>query len=297
MAFLAETTDRGFRSPAEIRRRLGVPVLGHIPRLAETKAVSPEIDPTLAAFHRPKSGEAEAYRGVRTQLYFSTRGQAHQVVQITSPNPGDGKSTLAANLAISIAQSGKRVVLLDCDFRRPRVHRLFRLDRPEIGLASVMAGEADLAAATQPCPAVPNLSLMPCGPRPANPAELLTSPKFQEVLAELRDAYDFVVIDSPPVLAVSDPSAVAPRADGVLMVFRMTKSAGPAAERAREQLLAVGARLIGVVVNATADRAGGYSGYGYGYNYQYEYGYQYADQYAASESEPDILLPPPPRKG
>lgn len=281
LALAMELTDRSFRSPAEIQRRLGLRIFGHIPRLKTDEP--PErhsaagIEPSLVTFYRPSSTEAEAYRGVRTQLYFSTQGRGHQVIQVTSPNPGDGKSTLAANLAISIAQSGKRVVLIDCDFRKPRVHKIFKLPKPELGLATVMSGEARLAAAVQSCE-VENLSLMPCGPRPANPAELLTAPKFSEVLRELREMYDFVIVDTPPVLAVSDPSVVAPRVDGVLLVFRMTKNARPVTERAREQLAAVGARMLGVVVNASSARSGGYGGYGYTYQYEYQYAEHYADQ-------------------
>lgn len=294
LGFLAELTDRSFRTPAEIRRRLGVPVLGHIPRiridLPAEKQSAGGLDPVLAAFFRPGSGDSEAYRGLRTQLYFSTQGRGHQVIQVTSPNPGDGKSTLAANLAISIAQSKKRVVLIDCDFRKPRVHKLFNLPRPEVGLASVMAGEADLDAAIQPCE-IENLSLLPCGPRPANPAELLTSPKFTEVLTELRAEFEFVIIDTPPVLAVSDPSVVAPRVDGVLLVFRMTKNARPVAERAKEQLTAMGARVMGVVVNASTARSAGYGGYGYTYKYDYQYTYEYTDAPSSHE------LPALPKKG
>ncbi len=292
LASLAELTDRSFRSPAEIRRRLGLPVLGHVPPIrtglpSERDAPS-RLDPTLVGFLRPKSTEAEAYRGVRTQLYFSTQGRGHQVIQVTSPNPGDGKSTLAANLAVSIAQSGKRVVLVDCDFRKPRVHKLFDLPNPDVGLASVMAGDTSLDAAVRPCE-VPNLSILPCGPRPANPAELLTSPSFADVLADLRGRFDFVVVDTPPVLAVSETAAVAARVDGVLLVFRMTKMARPMAERAREQLAAVGARMVGVVINGSAPKAEG-GGYAYGYAYRYDADYDYAEDYA--DDEPAA---PPPR--
>ena len=233
---VAELTDKSFKSPAEIRKRLGLPVIGHIPQIrmdAPSDANAPSgLDPVLAVALRPKSAEAEAYRGLRTQLYFSTQGRGHQVIQITSPNPGDGKSTLAANLAASIAQSGKRVVLIDCDFRKPRIHKIFDLPSTgEIGLAGVIAGEAPILTAVRPS-GLPNLDLLPCGPRPANPAELLTSPQFQEVLDALRGAYDFVLVDTPPLLAVSDPAVVAPRVDGVLLTFRMTKKVRPAAERA-----------------------------------------------------------------
>jgi succinoglycan biosynthesis transport protein ExoP len=278
----AELADRSFRSPLDIRRHLGIPVLGHIPpiRMNEPPEVKPHaaLDSILAAHLRPHSAEAEAVRGIRTQLLFSTSGNEHQVIQVTSPNPGDGKSTLSANLAISLATSNKRVVLVDCDFRKPRIHRMFALPNPELGLALVVADQADLGAVIQGCE-IENLSLLPCGPRPANPAELLTTPKFQEMLDELRANYDFVILDTPPVLAVSDPAAVAPRADGVILVFRMTKDARPAAERAMDDLTAVGGKLLGVVVNGSTERE-----MGYGYGHSYKYNYQYSDSYADPKS-------------
>ena len=227
---------------------------------------------------RPHSAEAEAVRGIRTQLLFSTSGTEHQVLQVTSPNPGDGKSTLSANLAISLAKSNKRVVLVDCDFRKPRIHRMFALPNAELGLASVVADQADLGAVIQGCE-IENLSLLPCGPRPANPAELLTTPKFQEMLDDLRANFDYVILDTPPVLAVSDPAAVAPRADGVILVFRMTKDARPAAERAMDDLTAVGGKILGVVVNGSTERE-----MGYGYGHSYKYNYQYTDSYADPKS-------------
>jgi capsular exopolysaccharide synthesis family protein len=276
----AELADRSFRSPLDIRRNLGLPVLGHVPPIqtSEPPEVKPlaALDPILSVHLRPHAAESEAVRGIRTQLLFSTSGREHQVVQITSPNPGDGKTTLAANLAISLAKSNKRVVLVDCDFRKPRVHRMFALPNSELGVASVVADQADLGAVIQACE-IDNLSLLPCGPRPANPAELLTTPRFQEMIDELRANYDYVIIDTPPVLAVSDPAAVAPRADGVILVFRMTKDARPAAERATADITAVGGRLLGVVVNASTEREMGY-GYGHGYKYTYQYSDSYADK-------------------
>ena len=299
---VAELSDKSFKSPAEIRKRLGLPVIGHIPQIrvdtpSETSAPG-GLDPVLAVALRPKSAEAEAYRGLRTQLYFSTQGRGHQVIQVTSPNPGDGKSTLAANLAASIAQSGKRAVLIDCDFRKPRVHKIFDLPSTgEVGLAGVIAGEAPIQAAVRPS-GLPNLDLLPCGPRPANPAELLTSPQFQEALDELRRAYDFVIVDTPPLLAVSDPAVVAPRVDGVILTFRMTKKVRPAAERAREQLAALGANVLGVVVNGWASGGRGYYDYNYGSSYGYRYAdYEYADEYAEDPSYHGGEQTPLPAKG
>lgn len=281
LGYLAELADQSFRSPEEIRQRLGLAIIGTLPRIqsAGAESTSP-VDGMLVTVHRPKSSEAEMFRGVRTQLYFNTQGRGHQVIQVTSANPGDGKSTLAANLAVSIAQSGKRVALIDADFRKPRVHKIFALPQCEFGLASVVAGEIELGKVV--CPSgVPNLDLLPCGPRPANPAELLTSPGFLKAITDLRAAYDFVIIDTPPVLAVSDPITVAPRADGVILVIKMTNRIRPQAERAREQLGVVGANMLGVVVNGAAAGGKGYDkGYKYGYNYQYQYQYEYAESYA-----------------
>ncbi len=282
LAMLAELTDKSFRSAAEIRQRLGAPVFGHLPpintKLLRDANAAADYDPTLVVALRPKSVESEAYRGVRAQLLVSTHDKGHQVIQVTSPNPGDGKSTLAANLAISIAQAGKTVVLLDCDFRKPRVHKLFNIPRPDLGLASVTNGQTELSTAIRHSE-IDRLDLLPCGPRPANPAELLSSLKFQEVLAELRTRYDYVIVDTPPMLAVSDPRVVAQRVDGVLLVLKVTKKARPQAERAREQLADMGANLLGVVVNGAGGLDDQY-GYKYGYKYQYSYDYEYAQSYA-----------------
>ena len=284
LAYLAELSDKSYRNPEEIRRRLGLAVVGHIPSLAPgtealTDIAPSPVDTRVVTYHRPKTTESEAYRGVRTALYFSTGGKGHQVIQVTSPNPGDGKSTLCANLAVAIAQSGKKVLLIDCDFRKPRVHKIFGISS-DVGLASVINEQTDLDHAIQPS-LIPGLSLLPCGPRPANPAELLTSTRFPEVLEEIKKSFDFVLIDTPPLLAVSDPAVVAPRVDGVLLTIRITNKVRPAAERAKETLAALGVNVVGVVVNDLhGAKKGGIYGYGYGYGYTYGYGYKYSYNYA-----------------
>jgi capsular exopolysaccharide synthesis family protein len=283
LAYLAEISDKSFRTLDEVKTRLGVAVIGQVPPLPphEPSVIEQNpLDPLLIVHHSPKSVEAEAYRGVRTSLYFSTRGKGHQVVQVTSPDQGDGKSTLIANLAVAIAQSGRRIILIDADFRRPRIHKMFGLGKAEIGLASVIAGEADLESAIYSCE-VPGLSILPCGPRPANPADLLTSALFQEILEDIKKDYDFVLIDTPPMLRCSDPSVVAPRVDGVILTIRMTKNSRPPAEQAKERLNILGANLLGVVVNGV-DSLNRY-GYGYGYGYAYAYGeVAYGDDFQES---------------
>jgi capsular exopolysaccharide synthesis family protein len=282
LAWLAEVSDRSFRTPEEVRRRLGVAVVSHIPYMQpdeeiieKARASGTNLDPSLCTFFCSKSVDAEAYRGVRTAIYFSMEGDGHKVLQITSPNTGDGKSTLAANLAVSIAQSGKSILLIDADCRRPRLHKVFGLSS-RAGLATVISGESELNDAIQSTP-IPNLSVLPCGPRPSNPAELLTSPRFKELIDTLRERYDFVLIDTPPLLAVSDPSVVAPRVDGVLLTIRVTKNGRPDAERSKDMLQTLGATIVGVVVNGVGKRGEGYENrrYSYGYSYNYHYGYTY----------------------
>jgi len=287
LAYVAEYTDTIFHTPEEVQRALGTQVIGHVPvleqdpdALARQEAGEVIPDPILCSFYAPKSTRAEAFRGIRTALYFSTHGSGHQVVQVTSPHAADGKSTVAANLAISIAQSGKRTLLIDADFRRPRVHRLLGV-HADVGLATAIVGHCSLDDAIQGS-GVTGLWVLPCGPRPHNPAELLTAPQFQEVLQELRKKFDFVVIDTPPVLVVTDPCVVAPRVDGVILTLRLARNVRPAAERARDIFASLGANVLGVVVNGVGDgrQVYGYSTYQYGYKYEYKYDYTYGYDYS-----------------
>ncbi|MBY0525333.1 MAG: polysaccharide biosynthesis tyrosine autokinase [Gemmataceae bacterium] len=301
LAYLAEVTDKTFRNPDEIRSRLGLPVVGHIPLLSvdESKmeaaaANGIHIDAFICTYYGPKSIQAEAYRGIRTALYFSTRGEGHKIIQVTSPNKGDGKSTTTANLAVCIAQSGKRVLLIDADLRKPRQHRIFGMPASK-GLATVIADEVEWKEAVLPTP-VEGLSLLPAGPIPSNPAELLSSTRFQELLETLRGEYDFVLVDTPPLLAVSDPSVVAPRVDGILLAIRIAKNGRPAAERAREVLSTLGAKVLGVIVNGGGAKGAGYGDggrYGYGdqYGYAYQYGYGHGSEYYRDE-ESETTSPP-----
>jgi len=290
LAYLAEMTDKSFRSPEDVRRRLGLQIMGVIPLVkANAKTAAKDGDgetqmaPSLFAWHRPKSKEAESYRAVRTALYFSTRGQGRTLIQVTSPNQGDGKSTLAANLAVSIAQSGKNVLLVDADLRRPHVGRLFGVTNP-VGFAAVLGGLAEPNEAI--CPTlVPGLSILPAGTTPPNPSELLTGPRLREVLEWLRERYDYVIVDTPPLLAVTDPGVVASQVDGVIMTVRPTKKNRVEAKRAKEILSNLGVNIFGVVVNAL-DHTRSYESYGYYYGYgYYGQGYYKEDNEGAEQSE------------
>ncbi len=307
LAYLAEYSDRGFRSSEEVRLRLGLPLVGHIPFLKpnaeavrQVAAGEATADPLLVSHYNSMSVEAESYRAVRTALFFSTQDEGRKIIQVTSPTKGDGKSLMIANLAVSIAQSGKKVILIDADCRRPRQHKIFGLSAP-VGLTNVLAGEVELEAAVQRS-CVPGLDLLPAGPVRPNPAELLTTPRFQELLDGLRDAYDYVLVDTPPLLAVTDPCVVAARVDGLFLVIRLTREARPKAERAREILSSLGVKVFGVVVNGITRQGGPglYSAERYDYTESYEETEEEdGDGYYKADPEPDAgetkpVLPPRP---
>lgn len=286
VACLVDLSDKSFRNAEQVRQELGAPLLGHIPVIPElkrnrrNKQPSVGISDSIMTFHKPRSTIAEAYRAVRTGLNFGIRGEGHRVIQVTSPDPGDGKSTFTANLAVSLAQTGKRVLLADADFRRPRVAKIFGVDSG-IGLCGAIQGLAELQDAILPS-GTENLWLLPSGPRPENPSELLGSVRFREVVELLREAYDYVLIDTPPVLAVTDPCVVAPRVDGVVLLLRITKDVRPHARRTVESLNELGANIVGVVVNGVGGvrpGTGHVFGSQYGHRYAYESGYYDSNAY------------------
>ncbi len=256
LGLLLEFTDQRMRSAEEIKAVVGLPIMGVVPHIVQARTQSAR---GLMVHHDPMSDVAEAYRTVRTAVSFSVPGASIKTLLITSPAPGDGKTTLSSNLACAIAQAGSRVVLLDCDFRKPTLHRVFEL-KPEVGMSSVLAGDASIAAATQQS-SVPGLSIICCGPIPANPSEILNSQGFLDLLEDLGKSYDIVLIDSPPVLPVTDARVLAASCDAVLIALRAEKTTRSAAVSARDQLSSVGGRLLGVVVNDVSRRKGIYSHY------------------------------------
>ncbi len=276
LAVLMDLADRSYRNPSEIASDLNVSVLGHIPvmDISKTKKSIDSVDASVCAIHHSKGRVSEAYRSVRTGLYFNSRGKALKVIQVTSPVPGDGKSTLSCNLAVTMAQSGRRVLLIDADLRRPRVAKIFGIDS-DIGVAAIVTGKVEAEDAIQAGP-VPNLSILPGGKRPGNPAEILSSERFKNMIDMLRDKFDVIIVDTPPLLAVSDPGAVAGIVDGVVMTMRLRRNVKPLATRAKSILESVGANLLGVVINGVSSEAG----YGYNYDYNdYRYAYKYGSNY------------------
>jgi capsular exopolysaccharide synthesis family protein len=223
---------------------------------------------TLTTFAEPNGSESEPFRTLRTTLAFSSEPTTRLVV--TSTEPGDGKTTVLANLAVAFAQSGKRTLVIDADLRRPGMTTLMDL-RGQQGLSTILRSELPLDDATQGnvfSTELDNLDVIPSGPRPVNPAELLHGARFSELLAWAESHYDQILIDAPPTLAVTDAAIISRQVDGTLLVIRPDKNRRRMVIRASESLRAVGATLVGAVINhLTADAGGDYSGYGYGYRY------------------------------
>jgi capsular exopolysaccharide synthesis family protein len=211
----------------------------------------------LIVLEDPRSFAAEAYRVLRTNLHYANPDAPLRRVLVTSTGSGEGKSTTVANLAVALAQSERSVLLVDADLRRPRLNVLFR--QPSVpGLSSYLAGDA-LQAAVMLKTATPNLTLVPSGPIPPNPAELLGSRRMREFLDGAVERFDIVLLDSPPVLAVSDPSTLAPLVDGILVVVASGGVPEASLKRARERLEAAQGRILGAVLNRFDASSQGYS--------------------------------------
>jgi capsular exopolysaccharide synthesis family protein len=213
-----------------------------------------------------RSAAAEAYRSVRTGLLFSEALHSLRTLLITSPSPAEGKTTTAANLAITFAEQGKRVLLVDADLRRPRLHDVFGISR-DPGLTQLILGQASLSRIVHQTQY--GLHVLPAGLLPPNPAELLGGERMQEVIDELRTAYEFVIFDAAPVLVAADPVVLATRVDGSLLVVRAGKTGREDGIQALHRLASVDARVVGGVLNdpdGSLAHLGGY--YRYAYNYQ-----------------------------
>lgn len=223
------------------------------------------LDTKLVTILAPTDPAAEAYRVLRTNLQFMGLDKPLQALAMTSATPGEGKSLTASNLAVAFAQAGQRVLLVDADLRRPTVAKMFGLNRRAWGgLTTVLAGSQELEEAVQETP-VPGLSLLTSGPIPPNPAEMLGARRMTDLLEKMKAQWDLVIVDTPPVLAVADASILAPRLDGVILVVRAGQVGYPQAKRAKDALDAVGARVLGTVVDGVQHRGGdGYYYYYYG---------------------------------
>ena len=248
-AFVFEHFDDTIKAKGHLERAVsGIPVIGTIPIVSSWRRRG---DPLVISRTDPNSPVSEAYRSLRTSISFLGIEHAMRTLQITSPSAGDGKTTTLANLAVALARAGQRVILVGCDLRRPRIHEFFDLPN-DVGFTSAVLGETRLTAALQAVPGEDNLQLLASGPLPPNPSELLTSPRTREILAALEHQADIVLLDSPPVLPVTDAAILSTRVDATFIVATSGKTTKRGVARAVELLHQVGAPVIGAIFNGAS---------------------------------------------
>jgi polysaccharide biosynthesis transport protein len=275
LAFLREYFDNTVKTPDDVENLTHLPSLAIVPALS---AGNGHLAPTrmlktgesrngresgrraaLMSNEQPRSEIAEAFRALRTSLLLSRADQPPQVILVTSALPKEGKTTAAVNLAVTLAQLGDRTLLVDSDLRRPGIGKLLGMNGTlRTGLSSYLAGVCDMAGCTYPYPGVPGLSVIPAGPTPPNPADLLSSQRLIDAIEGLRQDYKFVVIDSPPIMLATDAVILSTWSDGVLLVARSGETPKGAFSRAQELLSSVKCRLLGVVLNAVDTSAPDY---------------------------------------
>ncbi|MFH1981096.1 MAG: polysaccharide biosynthesis tyrosine autokinase [Pseudomonadota bacterium] len=271
LAFFFEYLDNTIKTPEEIKRYLDIPYLGPVPAIEMDGEAVPEngIPFEVETVHAPKSTASEAYRGVRTNILFSSADHEPQVLLVTSAGPQEGKTLTSVNLAVTMAQSGSRVVIIDCDLRRPKLHKMFSLQRDK-GMSNLLVGNMTVKD-TIVQTAVPNLWIIPSGPVPPNPSEMLGSNRMKDLLAALRKDFKRIIIDSPPISAVTDAAVLTQAIDGAVLVVRSNDKSREMIKDCIDRLKAVNAPILGAVLNGVDTGKNGY------YYYQYYY-YYYGEE-------------------
>jgi len=294
LAFFQEYLDKTLKDPDEVEKLLHLPSLGVLPRFASngTHAAEKNGDQDLlvpsqhvavAPALQTQAEAVEAFRSLRTSILLSAN-PVPRLILVTSALPGEGKTTTTLNLGATLASLGSRVVIVDCDMRRPACHRSTGVKNSP-GFVQCLTGRVSLAQAVYPVPGVPNLSVIPCGPIPPNPAEVLSTPLAAELLRQLRSEYDYVLVDSPPLLSVADSRVLATITDASVLVARAFETPYDVVRRARNLLSGAGARVLGVALNDVDLNRRGYSPYHY---YRYGYGYGYGSPAAEEPNRPEI---------
>ncbi|HEY3804339.1 MAG TPA: polysaccharide biosynthesis tyrosine autokinase [Kofleriaceae bacterium] len=267
LVFLIVFLDRSIKTTADAQQATGAPVLGVIPLLHESQLDGDESGRDLYVHKQPTSSVAECCRSLRTNILFSSADRQLKTIVVSSANPREGKTTSVIYLGTTMAQSGQRVLLVDTDMRRPRLHVPMGASR-QTGLSNLIVGEKDYDEVIKTTE-IPNLWVLPCGPLPPNPAELLMSQRFSVVLGELAKRFDRVILDSPPLQLVTDAVVLSKQADGVIMVVHADKTLREDSRRAARQLRHVGGTIFGTVVNAIDDSRSTYYYGKYGAYYSY----------------------------
>jgi capsular exopolysaccharide synthesis family protein len=288
LAFLLDYIDDSLKSTDDITRYVNLPTLALIPYMRGDRAflrsrngaakTENDTSTALTLLQDARSPVAEAYRHLRTSLLFSSAGRPPKTILITSGQPMEGKTTTAVNTALSLAQTGAQVLIIDCDLRRPRIHHYLELENI-YGVTNFLSGERDLTSLIQSYSRLPNLKVIACGPIAPNPAELLGSNEMRNMLERLKDHYTHIIIDSPPILSFTDAAVLSTLVDGVMVVALSGKSSRALVRRVKQRLTDMGARIYGIVLNGMRPDS---LDYGYGY-----YTDRYSRYYRTDEEMPD----------
>jgi succinoglycan biosynthesis transport protein ExoP len=270
LAFFFEYLDNTIKNPEDVKEHLNIPYLGLTPLFSTENKWNKKDDTSaeLVTFNYPKSTASESYRGIRTNIRFSSAESVPKVILITSAGPQEGKSITAANLAVTMAQAESKVIILDCDMRKPKMHKIFGITK-EHGISNLLVGTSDVGGAIIHT-RVPNLDIIPSGPIPPNPSELLGSTRMARLLNALRKEYAHILIDSPPSIAVTDAVLLSKSADGVILVISAGHTAREIVKNSVAQFGAVSASILGAVLNGVDMSRDGY-------HYQYYYYYYSED--------------------
>jgi capsular exopolysaccharide synthesis family protein len=279
LAFLLDYLDDSVKSSDDIGRYLGLPTLALIPYTGGSERRKLNLLPgkngeggadslALTAIQDNRSVVAEAYRHLRTSLLFSSAGKPPQTILVTSTQPAEGKTTTAINTAVTLAKSGAEVVIIDCDLRRPRLHKHFGVSNAS-GLTSYLSGDKNPGNLLQSCEGLPNLKVITSGPIPPNPAELLSSNEMKNLLQFLKGDFQHIIIDSPPSVFFTDAAILSMIVDGVVLVALAGKSSIHLTRKFKQRLGSIGARIYGVVLNGIKSGSVEYSYYGYNYASDY----------------------------
>ena len=264
LAFLLEYLDNTIKIPEEVEHYLKIPLLGLVGSFL-TNSTDPKKN-EIISHTNPKSTISEAYRTIRTNLLFSSPDNKKQVLLVTSMLPFEGKTVLCSNLAITFAKMGKKVLLIDADMRKPRIHKVFNLARGK-GLSAFLVGEESSIGLTD----IPGLKILTSGTLPPNPSELLSSKKMQDFIERAREQYDLIIFDSPPILSVSDSAILSTLADGVVVTIKASATPRPAIKQGLQQLSEVGGKVLGCVLNDVDFEKESYYHSPYRYHHYYYY--------------------------
>lgn len=271
LAFFFEYLDNTVKTPEDVEQLIRLPSFGMVPEISQQRRKRLEQGQTypveLITHRHPKSMLSESYRNIRTSILLSFSERPPKKIAITSPNPAEGKTTTAINTAIALSQTGARVILIDADLRKPRIHKIFT-EGNGVGLSNFLSGNIELGAVIKKTE-IPNLFYIPSGPIPPNPSELISSNLFRNMIQSLEEQFDHIVFDSPPVLGFADSVILSTAVDGMILVSVGGKTPRETLQRAKDLLLQVNAKILGVVINRVNIERSEYGYYYYRYHYYY----------------------------